>query len=65
MKYAEMKSIEAGLRFKSASGLIVETTGATTHIENTGDYAHEVKIVEGEFAGETFLHNLDYAELLS
>ena len=28
-------------------------------------YVHEVKIVEGASEGQTFLHNLDYAELLS
>ena len=65
MKYAEMDSIEAGLRFKSASGLIVETTGKTSVIEVHGTYVHEVKIVEGEYAGEVFLHNLDFAEPLS
>ena len=65
MKYVEMESVEAGLRFKSAAGLMVETTGKTTHIEAHSMYVHEVKIVEGPSEGQTFLHNLDYAELLS
>jgi len=33
MKYAEMKSIDPGLRFKTPGGLIVETTGVTKHID--------------------------------
>ncbi|MFQ5933065.1 MAG: hypothetical protein ACE5KI_00300 [Dehalococcoidia bacterium] len=65
MTYAEMDSIEAGQRFKSPSGLIVETTGNTSSIDVHQIYVHEVKIVEGEYAGEVFLLNLDYAEPLS
>ena len=65
MKYAEMDSIDAGLRFKSASGQIVETTGKTTHVESTSVYVHEVKVLEGVGEGETFLHNLDFAAPLS
>ena len=60
-----MDSIEAGLRFKSAGDQIVETTGKTTHIESTGVYVHEVKVLEGVGEGEVFLHNLDFAALLS
>ena len=65
MKYAEMDSIEAGLKFKSVSGLMVETTGNTTHVESTKVYVHEVVVTEGVGQGEKFLHNLDFAELLS
>ncbi len=65
MKYAESDSVEAGLRFKSAGGLTVETTGKTTHIESHDMYVHEVKIIEGSSEGQIFLHNLDYAEALS
>ncbi|MEE9198285.1 MAG: hypothetical protein V3U26_00650 [Dehalococcoidia bacterium] len=65
MKYAEMDSIKAGLKFKSTSGLMVETTGITTHVESTKVYVHEVVVTEGVGQGEKFLHNLDFAELLS
>lgn len=62
MSYAEMSSIEAGLRFKTRAGLIVETTGVSQHIESTEVHVHEVVIVEGEGQGTKYLHNLDYAE---
>ena len=62
MSYAEMSSIEAGLRFKTRAGLIVETTGVSQHIESTEVHVHEVVIVEGEGQGPKSLHNLDYAE---
>ena len=63
-KYAEMDSVEGGLRFKTQSGLVVETTGVTSHIESNGMYVHEVTIVEGEFEGNKYLHDLDSAEQL-
>ena len=62
MAYAEMTSVETGLRFKTRAGLVVETTGVTLHIESTEVNVHEVVIVEGEFEGNKYLHNLDYAE---
>ena len=62
MAYAEMQSVEAGLKFKTRAGLIVETTGVTQHIESTDVNVHEVVIIEGEFQGNKYLHNLDYAE---
>ena len=37
-----MKSIQSGLRFKTRSGLVVETTGATLHVESTKVFVHEV-----------------------
>ncbi len=67
MKYAETPRIEAGLRFKSSSGLVVETTGQSLHVvtHHIGEvYVHEVTIVEGLGSGSTFLHNLDAAEAL-
>ncbi len=64
MSYVESDSVEAGLKFKSPSGLIVETTGSTSNVEAHNIYVHEVKILEGDYSGETFLLNLDYAELL-
>ena len=64
MNYAEMESIEAGLRFKTQGELVVGTTGVTQHIESTNVHVHEVVIVEGEFQGTKYLHNLDYAEAL-
>lgn len=62
MAYAEMTSIEAGLRFKTRSGIVVETTGVTQHIESTEVNVHEVVIVEGDAHGSKYLHNLDSAE---
>ena len=60
-----MDSIDAGLRFKTRSELIVETTGVTQHIDSTNVYVHEVVIVEGSTGqGYKYLHNLDYAEPL-
>ena len=62
MKYAEMASVEAGLRFKTQGGLMVETTGVTQHIESHKLYVHEVAILEGTGQGTKYLHNLDFAE---
>ena len=62
MAYAEMTSVETGLRFKTRAGLVVETTGVTLHIESTEVNVHEVVIVEGEWEGNKYMHNLDYAE---
>ncbi len=64
MAYAEMQSVEAGLKFKTRAGLIVETTGVTQNIESVEVNVHEVVIVEGEHQGNKYLHNLDYAELV-
>lgn len=64
MKYSEMETIESGLRFKTASGPVVETTGVTKHIETVQLYVHEVVILEDPGKGNTFLHNLDSAEPL-
>ena len=69
MKYAEMEKVEPGLRFKTRSGLIVETTGPSLHVHTASNeaqdiYCHEVVIVEGKGEGSTFLHNLDSAEQL-
>ncbi len=62
MGYSEQSSVEKGLRFKTRSGLLVVTTGSTTHIESTNVYVHEVEIVVGSGDGMLFLHNLDYAD---
>jgi hypothetical protein len=65
MKPSEQSEIEAGLRFKTAAGLIVETTGQTTHVEGDAPvYVHEVVIAEGVGEGNKYLHNLDSAEPL-
>lgn len=65
MAYAEQDSIEADLTFKSPSGLTVKTTGSTVFLDADSMYVHEVEIADGEWTGEKFLLNLDYAELLS
>ena len=62
MKYSEMEEIEAGLKFKTRSGITVETTGVSLHVESTEVYAHEVVIVQGVGEGNRYLHNLDSAE---
>ena len=62
MKYSEMNAIEAGIKFSTTSGLIVETTGSSLEIETNGIFVHEVKIIEGDNTGNTFLHNLDMAK---
>ena len=64
LAYAEMTSVEAGLRFKTRAGLTVETTGISLNVESQEVNVHEVVIVEGEFEGNKYLHNLDYAEQL-
>ena len=64
MKYAEMDSVEAGLKFKTISGIMVETTGSTTLVDSHDVYVHEVVITEGVGEGETYLYNLDAGELV-
>ena len=60
--YAEMASIDAGIKFKTRAGLVVETTGVSLQIESVEVNVHEVVIVEGAGQGEKYMHNLDYAE---
>ena len=62
MAYAEQESIEAGIAFTSPSGLNVTTTGNTVFLDADSMYVHEVEIADGDWAGEKFLLNLDYAE---
>ena len=62
LAYVDMNNVESGLRFKTRSGLVVETTGISLHIDTTQVNVHEVVIVEGEGEGEKYLHNLDVAE---
>ena len=62
MTYAEMVKIEAGLKFKTRAGLVVETTGVTQSVESMNLHVHEVVIVQGAGKGSKYLHNLDYAE---
>ena len=62
MKYAETKSIPPGLRFRSPSGILIDTTGATQHVASHGVYVHEVVVVEGTGQGQKFLLNLDCAQ---
>ena len=64
MKYSETDSIEPGLRFKTLSGIIVETTGETVFVESTEVHVHGVVITEGVGEGNKYLHNLDSAEPL-
>ena len=62
--YAEMSSVEAGLKFKSPSGAVVQTTGISQEIETNGVHVHEVEIIEGTGQCYKFLHNLDASEAL-
>ena len=62
MSYADSDSVEAGLKFKTRAGLVVETTGVTQKVEVHDVHVHEVVIVEGAGEGSKYLINLDYAE---
>ena len=62
MAYVDQSSVDAGLRFKSPAGILVETTGTTVHIPAHEMYVHEVVIVEGVGQGEKYLLNLDSSE---
>lgn len=62
MGYAETDAVESGKRFKSPSGLAIETTGTTVHVESHDMYVHEVEILEGVGQGNRFLLNLDVAD---
>ena len=62
MSYGETSSVEAGLRFKSPSGSIVETTGTSLLIAVHDLHVHEVVIVEGTGKGYKYLLNLDTSE---
>ncbi len=59
-----MDSVEAGLKFKTISGIMVETTGSTTLVDSHDVYVHEVVITEGVGEGETYLYNLDAGDLV-
>ncbi len=61
MSYAQTESVEAGKKFKSPSGLPIETTGTTQLVESHDVFVHEVVIVEGVGKGHKFLLNLDAA----
>ena len=64
LKYAETESVEAGMKFKTPGGLMVETTGVTVLVESHDMHVHEVVITEGVGEGNKYLHNLDAAEAL-
>ena len=64
LKYSETETVEPGLRFKTKSGILVETTGVTNYVESTDVFVHEVKITEGVGEGNKYLYNLDTAEEL-
>jgi hypothetical protein len=64
LKYSEKESIEPGLKFKTLSGIMVETTGVTVYVESTEVYVHEVVVTEGAGEGNKYLHNLNSAEAL-
>ena len=64
LSYAEMEEVEAGLKFKSTSGLLVETTGVSLNVDSHDINVHEVVILEGVGEGNTYYYNLDSAEPL-
>ena len=64
MDYSKSENIEPGMKFKTVSGIMVETTGVTVHVESTDVFVHEVVITEGVGEGSKYLHNLDSAEAL-
>ena len=64
LKYSEVDSIEAGLKFKTIGGVIVETTGSTQNIDVREVFVHEVSVIEGPGQDYKYFHNLDSAERL-
>ena len=64
LNYAEMESVDPGLKFKTISGLMVETTGNSDYVDATDVHVHEVVILEGVGEGNKYLYNLDTGELL-
>ena len=62
MRYADQPSIEAGLLFKTHSGLLVRTTGHTVYIQSVNKCVHQVVIVAQTGKGNEFLLNLDAAK---
>ena len=64
LNYSEMDSVEPGLKFKTISGLMVETTGNSDYVDATDVHVHEVVILEGVGEGNKYLYNLDTGELL-
>ena len=65
MSYSETQEVDVGLKFKTRSGLVVETTGVNLYVDSAELYVHEVVITEGVGEGNKFLHNLDSAESIS
>lgn len=63
-KYSETPKVEAGQKFKTVGGAVVQTTGNTQKIESHNLYVHEVEIVDGVGKGYKYLHNLDNAQKL-
>ena len=61
-KYSETEAVDAGKKFTSPSGLMVETTGKSLLVDSHNLYVHEVQIVEGTGQGSRYLLNLDVAE---
>ena len=64
MGFAEMEAVDAGIKFKSHSGLMVETTGVSLTVDSHDITVHEVSILEGVGEGNTYYYNLDTAELI-
>jgi len=64
LEYSKMESTEPGLKFKTLTGIMVETTGVTLLVESTEVYVHEVVVTDGPGEGNKYLHNLDSAEPL-
>tara|TARA_B100001245_G_C22651614_1_gene319925 strand:+ start:440 stop:637 length:198 start_codon:yes stop_codon:yes gene_type:complete len=62
LSYSEIQEIDVGLKFKTRSGLLVETTGVSLHVDSAELYVHEVVVTEGVGEGNKFLHNLDSAD---
>lgn len=61
LKYSTMEEVEPGIKLKTISGLMVETTGISVHVESTDVHVHEVVITEGVGEGNKYLYNLDSA----
>jgi hypothetical protein len=62
MAYSAQALVEAGLSFKTKSGVLVRTTGKSVRVESHQIFVHEVEVVSGPGQGNRFLHNLDHAQ---
>ncbi len=59
-----MEEVTPGIKLKTVSGIVVETTGTSLYVESTDVHVHEVIITEGVGEGNKYYCNLDSATLI-